>query len=323
MKTVRLDDPGEAARYLRRGKLVAFPTETVFGLGVDASNSAAVGRLFDAKGRPSDNPLIVHVGQVEAWPLAARQLTPVAKRFLAAFAPGPLTVVLPKNRQICSEVTAALDTVGVRIPGCELAREMLTLAAVPVAAPSANRSGRPSCTKWQSVLEDLDGRIDAILCHNPTTVGLESTVVDCCLEPPTQLRPGAISLQELCVIVPDTKPLGSHIEGVTQSPGLRHPHYQPHARVVLFESDPAELGLRGEALLKLSCCGLSAPHHANTFLLFRKYANTADYARNFYEFLRESDRQGASLIACQLAPLEGIGLALRDRQLRAAAPRPE
>ena len=167
LNTMVLDDVTEAAAILRRGGLVAFPTETVFGLGADATNPSALERLFAAKGRPSDNPLIVHVADVKQWPIVARIMPVVAERLLAKFAPGPLTVVLPKHSSICDSVTAGLDTVGLRIPNHPQARELLAAARVPIAAPSANRSGMPSGTTWQTVLEDLDGRIDAVLRARP------------------------------------------------------------------------------------------------------------------------------------------------------------
>ena len=324
METSRLYDVTAAAQVIRSGGLVAFPTETVFGLGADATNSPAVEKIFAAKGRPSDNPLIVHLSRLDQWPLAARVLSDSAAKFCRVFAPGPLTVVLPKNERICGAVTANRDTVGIRIPSNDVAHQLLEAAAVPIAAPSANMSGRPSCTRWQSVLEDLDGRIDAVLCHNPSTVGLESTVVDCCREPPMVLRTGAISLQELRDIVPGTEQLeasaaiGPEADSSFLSPGIRHPHYRPRATVALFVSDLTELDLDTESAGSLSCCGISIPQIPRGCTHSRIFSSVSDYAMHFYEFLREADRRGATLIACQLAPLEGIGIALRDRQLRAA-----
>ncbi|MEZ6137915.1 MAG: L-threonylcarbamoyladenylate synthase [Pirellulaceae bacterium] len=330
--TQRLDSPTEAARLLLAGGLVAFPTETVYGLGVDATNPAAVARLFTAKGRPSDNPLIVHLAAADQWSLAARELPDMAKRFLDAFAPGPLTVVLPKRTEICSRVTADLDSVAIRIPRCDLARELLAAAQRPIAAPSANRSGRPSCTTWQAVLEDLDGRIDAVLCGELSQVGLESTVIDCCGASPVLLRPGAITLEQLQAVEPRTRTWepGREGEGNTaqplNSPGLRHPHYQPTAQVLLFESAEqlSELFAQHDTALAVVTCqadtrqavaDLSIEH----ICMHSHIDSTEQYAREFYELLRQADRRGASVVLLELATEAGIGLALRDRQRRAAA----
>ena len=164
--TALIRSPRKAADLIRAGGLVAFPTETVFGLGVDATNDDAVRKLFDAKGRPSSNPLIVHIADASRWSDAAVSLTPSAEALLSEFAPGPLTVVLPKRAEVSSLVTAGIDTVGLRVPSHPIAAEILHLAGRPIAAPSANRSGRPSGTRWRSVLEDLDGRIDAVFRHD-------------------------------------------------------------------------------------------------------------------------------------------------------------
>ncbi len=238
MLTARITSTREAAKIIRAGGIVAFPTETVFGLGVDATNRLAVEKLFVAKGRPSDNPLIVHVGKMADCAKATSDLTPIAEALLATFSPGPLTVVLPKQASISTLVTAGLDTVGLRIPDHRVAAEILLRTQVPVAAPSANLSGRPSCTTWESVLEDLDGRIDAVYCDNSQGLGIESTVVDCCGPFPVVLRPGAVTIEQIRQVLPEARELarvpgdGDTVNGV-KSPGLLHPHYQPQAAVQL------------------------------------------------------------------------------------------
>ena len=171
LNTVLIDSPQQAAQLLLGGGLVAFPTETVFGLGVDARCDAAVEKLFAAKGRPSSNPLIVHIADATRWSDAAAAITPSAQALFDAFAPGPLTVVLPRRAEISPLVTAGLETVGVRVPDHPVAAEILRLAERPIAAPSANRSGRPSGTRWQSVLQDLDGRIDAVFRQDGPSLG--------------------------------------------------------------------------------------------------------------------------------------------------------
>lgn len=351
MKTRLLDDIEEAAQLLRQGKLVAFPTETVFGLGVDARSAAAVQRLFEAKGRPADNPLIVHLAEVPQWPWAARELTPTASKILELYAPGPVTVVLPKAPQICSSVTAGLDSVGIRIPAAELAHEILALAGIPIAAPSANRSGRPSGTTWQAVLEDLEGRIDAIVCHDVSHLGLESSVIDCTGAVPVLLRTGAVGLNDLQALFPAAQQLTSTTSAThspthsmleealaaearvaaAASPGLKHPHYQPRARVLLLEPNSDELSFANtwqavyqqltSERLRYAYAGLSpAPYGAE---LSQQFASLPAYAQGFYEFLRVADRAGVDVILLQAvavaeAEQSGLAAALRDRQRRAA-----
>jgi L-threonylcarbamoyladenylate synthase len=332
---------------------VAFATETVYGLGVDACNTAAVERLFAAKGRPADNPLIVHVAKPEDWPRVARTMTDSGAAFLEAFSPGPLTVVLPKLPSISPLVTAGLDTVGIRIPDCLQAQELLQAVGKPIAAPSANRSGKPSCTTWQAVLEDLDGRIDAVLKGTVSAVGLESTVVNCCGPVPVLLRAGAISLADLQDVVPGTiaiDPSLLHAGQPLASPGLRHPHYQPAARVQLVEF-PSEIDLNeihvhaitpldlfsverslfdatlvraqrqpvGECRIHSAAYAGLAPHPwPQQLTLHAAYESVEQYAANFYEFLRQADRLGVEVIFLQRVGESGIGQALRDRQQRAA-----
>lgn len=321
MQTRLLYDAGVAGELLRQGKVVAFPTETVFGLGGDARNSDAIARLFEAKGRPADNPLIVHIAEVAMWVSAARELTPAAAALLEAFAPGPLTVVLPKHPRISMAVTAGLDTVGIRIPRCPAALEMLRSAAVPIAAPSANRSGRPSGTHWKSVLEDLDGHIDAILALEVPFVGLESTVVDCTQQEPVLLRSGAISLDELRQVVPTTRQLDPADQaGAALSPGLRHPHYRPRAQVRLLTQPEAALVVQGEVVdaARSAFCGLTPAADAVAWGLCRRYSTIEDYARDFYEFLREADRRELTAVYVEVIAGAGLATALRDRQYRAA-----
>lgn len=319
-QTTVLHDPREAAQLLRRGGVVAFPTETVYGLGANAFDSAAIDGIFKAKGRPSDNPLIVHVDSADKWSLAARRMSESAKLFLDAFSPGPLTVVLPRQKAIADSAVGGLDTVGLRIPALELAREFLSLCNVPVAAPSANLSGKPSCTTWQSVVEDLDGRIDGVLVGPVPKIGVESTVVDCTSDAPILLRPGGISLEQLQEVVPETRPLAllaaAEIHSA-RSPGLQHPHYQPDAPVVLFSGNsvPPMTGTRSQECVFI---GLTHPL-ATQWLACHVFDSVEQYAHSFYETLRRADRAGAARIYVQ--QVEGdnsLVAALRDRQERSA-----
>jgi len=321
--TEYIDSVERAAEIIRDGGLVAFPTETVFGLGVDATNSDAVAKLFEAKGRPSNNPLIVHLDDGGNWSRAAAELPLVANALLDAFCPGPLTVVLPKLSDISELVTAGLGTVGVRVPDHPIAREILRITGVPVAAPSANRSGRPSGTTWQSVAEDLDGRIDAIFTADSSSIGIESTVVDCSGPNPVVLRPGSITLEQLQQIAPKTEDFGtgerhrSALPGKQlNSPGILHPHYQPSAEVFIVESLPTELSI--DVSTVSAFCGIHCGAAVDSFAMVKVFASLEDYAAGFYEFLREVDRQSFTKVFVQAAPNEGIGRALRDRQRRAA-----
>ena len=197
MQTLLTTSPRSAAEFIRRGETVAFPTETVYGLGANALDETAVAKIFAAKGRPADNPLIIHLAEAEQMHTVAREINAAAHNFIEHFFPGALTLVVPKTERVPPNVTAGLATVGVRVPAHELAREFLRACAVPVAAPSANLSGRPSPTTWEAVREDLDGRIACILQGAQTEVGLESTVVDCTGDVPLVLRAGAVTLEQL------------------------------------------------------------------------------------------------------------------------------
>ncbi len=333
LQTKVLDDIAEAAAILRQGGLVAFPTETVFGLGVDATNEEALLKLFAAKGRPTDNPLIVHVAEVNRWPMVARTMPPIAERLLSRFAPGPLTVVVPKHPSICASVTAGLDTVGIRIPDHPQARRFLAECNVPIAAPSANRSGMPSGTTWQTVLEDLDGRIDAVLRGSTCAIGIESTVVDCMSVPPKLLRPGAISLSQLQLVAPELVPYSPEDvrDSSVNSPGLRHPHYQPNAVVQLVENasdadramklNPQNASKLERHLANCAYCGLDESKLASYLGAAKQFGSVEDYAHELYEFMRSVDRLGIQFLYCQRPGMSGIGAALNDRLTRAAKPK--
>ncbi len=329
--TCVIDDIAVAAKALCDGLLVAFPTETVYGLGADATNPFAIGKLFEAKGRPSDNPLIVHLSDLNCLPLAASRITPYAAQLLEAYSPGPITVVVKKNPRISDLATAGLDTVGIRIPRCEQTRDLLRLCDRPIAAPSANRSGRPSCTTWQSVLEDMDSRIDYVLKGAVCEIGIESSVVDCTGEYPVVLRPGATTLEQLQQVVPSTVDWHQKFgergieldDSVLPSPGLKHSHYQPRAEVRLVRSLSEIAQSVPVVCSKIAFAGMvdqdiSMDSESREFVLFRRYESINQYAREFYEFLREADRRGAEVICLQVVPNAPLGAALFDRQRRAA-----
>ncbi len=316
MITLLTDSPEEAAGFIRRGELAAFPTETVYGLGADAFNAAAVQAIFSAKGRPSDNPLIVHVARREDIEALAEEVPEAARRLAVRFTPGPLTLILPRRSSVPDAVTAGLSTVGVRVPRHPVAHAFLKACGTPVAAPSANRSGRPSPTTWEAVREDLGGRIPCLLRGDRTEMGLESTVVDCTRAPLTVLRAGALPLEALRTVCPDVQTADhtEKAEPVPRSPGTRYRHYAPRAAVHLARRP-------GDALPgpRHAYIGLEHPADPDAFGQVRVCADTADYARELFHFFRQSDAAGCTRIYCQIVPRRGLGRALMDRIERAAA----
>ncbi len=313
VNTVVTDDVETAARIIREGGTVAFPTETVYGLGANVFDEAAVAKIFDAKQRPADNPLIAHIATLSQMRDLATEITANTARLIDRFFPGPLTVVLRKTERVPSIATAGLGTIGVRMPRGEVAHRFLLACGVPVVAPSANLSGRPSPTTWQAVLEDLDGRIDCILRGEPTEIGLESTVVDCTGDVPVLLRQGAVSLEDLRAVVPETRTLERGETEENRSPGLRHRHYTPDARVELSDGviPAAE---RGQA----AWIGVGRDD-VSGFALAKRCSSVEEYAALLFEFFRECDRQGIRTIYCERVAEDGIGAALMDRLSRAAS----
>jgi L-threonylcarbamoyladenylate synthase len=311
VKTLLTTSADEAGEIIKRGGIVAFPTETVYGLGADVFCTPAIERIFEAKRRPPDNPLIAHVGETGQIGLLADPITESARLLINAFFPGPLTVVLRKTAGVPSIATAGLDTIGIRMPRHPTARKLLLACGTPLVAPSANVSGKPSPTTWQAVFEDLDGRIDCILRGEPTEIGLESTVVDCTGEVPVVLRRGAISIDDLGKVVPTTRESSADDIREGRSPGLRHRHYSPVARVVLVEP--------GETLPQnASSAFIGITARDDGFAHTKICRSVENYAKELFEFFRECDRRGIETIYCETVPEAGIGAALMDRLRRAA-----
>ncbi|MFB6229912.1 MAG: L-threonylcarbamoyladenylate synthase [Salinibacter sp.] len=317
MTTTLTTSPDEAATHLRRGELVAFPTETVYGLGADALQPEAVQRIFEAKGRPADNPLIVHVVRRGQIGEVAADVPPPAERLLEHFAPGPLTLILPRHEALSSVVTAGLDTVGVRMPRLPLTRSFLEACNTPVPAPSANRSGRPSPTSWEAVHEDLGGRIECILKGGRTEEGVESTVVDCTTTPVTVLRPGAVPVEDLRVVLGHVDVGDTEGERRARSPGTRHRHYAPSAQVRLVD-DPGRLS-DIDSNLDAAYIGLDPPPQPGAFQTVHVEDNLEAYAHDLFHVFRACDEAGCEAIYAQTVPAEGLGRALNDRLRRAAA----
>jgi L-threonylcarbamoyladenylate synthase len=311
------DDPAaiaRAAEVLQRGGLVAFPTETVYGLGADALDAAAVGKIFAAKGRPADNPLIVHVAAPEQARALARAVPPAAEQLMSLW-PGPLTLVLPRAPVVPDATTAGQDTVAVRIPGHPAALALLRACGRPLAAPSANRSGRPSPTTAQHVLADLDGVVEVILDGGPCAVGLESTVVDATRPVPMVLRMGGLPLEALRTVVGAIDMLsGQDPEAMSRSPGLRHRHYAPRARVVLVA--PGEAAALGGPTVAVMSQQPRPPGFVGRWQVMPTALE--GYAQELFAALRELDAPEVETIVVETVPEVGLGRAIADRLRRAA-----
>lgn len=318
MTIEKADDHGlaKAGNVLRAGGLVAFPTETVYGLGADATQGEAVAAIFAAKGRPRFNPLIVHVPDVQAVERYA-VMTPLAKKLAAAFWPGPLTLVLKRREDsgLSELVSAGLDTVAIRVPGHPVAAALLAAAQVPVAAPSANRSGRVSPTRAEHVAADLGDAIGLVLDGGACTVGLESTILDCTGETVRLLRPGAIASERIAEVIggPVERTVGSSADAPT-SPGQLASHYAPTAKVRLNAEKP----LPGEALLAF---GPDVPPHDGPTINLSSTGDLHEAAAKLFASLRDLDGRNVTAIAVMPIPDAGLGEAINDRLQRAAAPR--
>jgi len=313
------DAIADAVRILAAGGLVAFPTETVYGLGADAGNGKAVARLYEAKGRPAFNPLIAHVADLGAARALAR-FDAAAERLAAACWPGPLTLVLPKtdNCMVAELATAGLDTVAVRVPHHAAAQKLLAAFARPVVAPSANRSGHVSPTTAAHVAADLDGRVDLILDGGATAVGLESTIV-ACLGAPTLLRPGGVAREAIERALGRALAEGPPVESAEApiAPGMLASHYAPHTPVRLGAQSVAA----GEALLAFGPAAIAGHAQAVKTLNLSPRGDLIEAAANLFSHLRALDAAGARGIAAMPVPYHGLGEAINDRLQRAAAPR--
>lgn len=326
-----------AAAALQAGQLVAFPTETVYGLGANALDGAAVAQIFAAKGRPADNPLIVHVADRASLSQVVREIPPKAVALMDAFWPGPLTLVLPRHAAIPSEVSAGLETVGVRMPSHPVAHALIQAAGVPLAAPSANRSGRPSPTSAEHVLEDMAGRIPWLVDGGETGVGLESTVLDMTVDPPVLLRPGGVTVEQLVPVIGEVK-IDPGVNGVItesarpRSPGMKYTHYAPKAPVFVVEGPVLQMQAKIIDLMEeyqaegrrvgILCATESMGRYGAPVVLY--YGNRHQLemvAANLFGSLRAFDRHEVDVVLAEAVPETGIGLAVMNRLRRAAGGR--
>lgn len=323
-----------AAETLLRGGLVAFPTETVYGLGANARDAEAVSHIFAAKERPFADPLIVHIASFDQLRDVAADIPPIAYRLAEAFWPGPLTMVLKRGENIPGTVSAGTETVAVRYPAHPVPQALIRAAGVPVAAPSANRFSRPSPTTAQHVLEDLDGRVDVILDGGPCPIGVESTVLNLLSAPPMILRPGGLTLEKLQIIIPDVS-VGASFqlseEEHAVSPGLLLKHYSPQAQVMVFrgnlESVCRRMQAEAEALVRQGrrVGVMVAEEEASCFaglpvlvVSLGPRDRLDQVAATLFSAMRELDRQAVNVILVGTFSLGGLGMAIRDRLLRAA-----
>ncbi len=323
----------QAAAIVRNGGLVGFPTETVYGLGANALDEDAVRSVFAAKGRPGDNPLIVHVSAMgEIPPLIRGEMPEMAKKLAAAYWPGPLTMIMPRSERIPDAVTAGMDTVGIRMPSNETARALIREAGCPIAAPSANRSGRPSPTTARHVLDDMDGRIPMILDGGACEVGLESTVLDVTGEVARVLRPGGVTPEMIAAVVGSVEVDGAVMRPLAQgekprSPGMKYRHYAPEGDLTIVQGEESAVASaicemydayeKGAAILAL-------PGHEKRYGVRRVYplgstGTVEGVAAGLFAALRLLDDEGVEHIFSEAVPADGLGLAVMNRLGRAAA----
>lgn len=318
----------EIGALLNSGGVAAIPTETVYGLAANALDPKAVEKIFAAKGRPADNPLIVHICDMAQWAPLVQEIPPAAKKLAKAFWPGPLTVILKKTPLVPDIVSGGLDTVAVRMPSHPIARAILKACGVPLAAPSANRSGKPSPTDGPSVLADMDGRIDAIVDAGPCSVGVESTVVSLVGAAPRVLRPGGVTPDMLeAVLGPveiDDAVLHRLADGqAAASPGMKYKHYAPEAQVVILKGDFAAYRAFVEAHRREGTVALCFEEEAALLgvpaVTYGRAEDSASQAQRLFDALREVDAKGAKRVFARFPAQSGMGLAVLNRLVRAAA----
>lgn len=337
MKVKNSTDPdlAVAAAILRTGGLVAFPTETVYGLGANGLDAKAAAGIYLAKGRPSDNPLILHIADLKMLDNIVQNISDSAKKLLAAFCPGPLTLILERKAAVPDQITGGLSTVGVRMPHNEIARALIRLAGVPIAAPSANLSGRPSPTTAEAVLADLDGRIDAVIDGGSCLLGLESTIVDCTSKVPTVLRPGAVTLEMLAAVIGevaiDPALIGEH--GKPKAPGMKYTHYAPNAPMIMLEGTAEKMaeGLRKEIVKAIAAgkkvgvivsaeIAVQLPENVEK-VIYGSRTNISEIATRLYTALRAFDHSNVDVIFAEGTAKAGLGLAVMNRLQKASGHR--
>lgn len=325
----------KAADFIKKGGIVAFPTETVYGLGADALNQKAVLALFEAKKRPLDNPPIVHVEDAKDVYRLAKTVPSKAERLMEKFWPGPLTLIFNRSKIVPDVTVAGLDTIAIRMPRHNVALALIRESNCPIAAPSANLAGKPSPTSARHVLDDLNGRIDAVLDAGPTHIGVESTVLDMTVDPPQILRPGGTSYEVLKEILGEVElnPVAVAEKALpiekARSPGVKHKHYAPDAKLILVEGEVPAIIARVKELTKFyeqkGCkIGVLATdetvhnYEANVVKSLGSRKDLATIAKKLFKLLREFDSEGVEVIIAEGIPSEGLGLAVMNRLRKAS-----
>lgn len=318
--TDKIEDIEIAAKIIAEGGLVAFPTETVYGLGADAMNPDAVRKIYKAKGRPADNPTIVHIAANSDMNRATDNITKDMKILMEKFWPGPMTMVVPKKEEVPYVTTGNLETVGIRMPANEVARKLIELSGCIIAAPSANLSGKPSPTTYQHVIDDLEGRIDAVICSKQCEIGIESTVIDLTEESPMILRPGFFTRENIQwalkkqVVMDKTlnKDPREEWDFHPKAPGMKYKHYAPSAEMIIFQGeqnevlDAMDLEKRERESLGQQVCIISYE------------GNEEMAAHDFFAQLRQADKDGYDIILAAALPEKGIGFSVMNRMLKSA-----
>ena len=322
------DDIAEVASILKDGGVVAIPTETVYGLAGNALKGECVKKIYEAKGRPSDNPLIVHISNISQWAPLVREIPETAIALAEKFWPGPLTIILPKSDIIPAEISGGLDTVAVRMPSDEIARAIISGCGFPLAAPSANTSGKPSPTCASHVTEDLDGKIDAIVDSGECSVGIESTVITLATDIPRLLRPGGITPEMLTEVlgeieIDDAVYNKLHEGAEAASPGMKYKHYSPDAKVLIVKGGFDNYKKYIEDTAEEGDVALCFEEEVNDLkikcITYGRKDDPSSQAKNIFDALRKVDEEKAKTVYARFPENEGIGLAVFNRLVRAAA----
>lgn len=327
------EDLKEAAAIIKSGGVVAFPTETVYGLGANGLDEEAVRKIYIAKGRPSDNPLILHIGEIDQLQAIVETVPDSAIKCIEKFWPGPLTIILKRKKQVPDIITAGLDTVAVRMPENSIARALINLSKLPIAAPSANLSGRPSPTSGEHVVEDMLGKIDMIIDGGNTGIGLESTILDLSTDIPTILRPGAVTLEDLKSIIPQVVEDGANLKAdiIPKSPGQKYRHYAPRGEMIVFTGEMEAVILEIQEYSSIERAGgkkvgimatdETQHQYRGEALIVRTLGTRMDkktIATSLFNILREFDSLDVDIILAEGVELDDIGLAIMNRMMKAS-----
>ena len=317
-----------ACELIKRGEVVGVPTETVYGLAGDANNPEAIKKIFAAKGRPNDNPLIVHISSLDELDGIVREIPEDAKKLADAFWPGPLTIIMPKGEKVCKETTAGLDSVGVRMPENEIAREIISRSGVPFSAPSANISGKPSPTSAEDVFADMNGKIPLIIDGGECKAGVESTVVSVLENTPIILRPGVVTKEMMEEVLNKEVDVASAVtEGVNKddkvlSPGMKYKHYSPNAEVIIIKSNFEKFAEYIENNKTENTYALVFDGEEKTLsvpaITYGKENDAESQAHNLFSSLRKLDMLGAKIVFARCPETSGVGLAVYNRLIRSA-----